>query len=160
MVLTPTTTLATEASGMLFTMSTTSVNHSPVSTWTFMIFSTCEVMISIPRPARKPTSTDFEMKRTIVPALTNHSAMSTAPVSIATPSASSAGAAPVFAASDGITPASNAAMVASGPVTRCREPENSANAITGRIAALIPTITGRPADSAYRCSAAATARRG
>ena len=84
---TPTTTLASDASGMLVTISPTSVTHSPVSTEMFMIFSTCDVMISIPRPARNPTRTDFEMNRTIDPAFTSHNRISTTPVSIATPRA-------------------------------------------------------------------------
>ena len=148
MVDTPTTTLATDASGMLLTISPTSVSHSPVSTVTFMIFSTWDVRISMPSPARNPTSTDLEMKRTIEPALTSQSTMSTTPVSIATPSASSSGIAPVSAAIAGSTPTRSAAMVASGPMTSWREPEKSANAIAGMIAALMPTIAGRPAASA------------
>ena len=144
----PTTTLASDASGMLLKISATSVTHSPVSTEMFMIFSTCDVRISMPRPARNPTSTDFEMNRTIDPAFTSHNRISTTPVSIATPRASSSGIAPVSTASAGITPASSAAIVASGPVTSWREPENNANAIAGRMAALMPMMIGRPAASA------------
>jgi hypothetical protein len=145
---TPTTMLAIDASGMLVTISPTSLSHSPVSTLTFMIFSTCDVNTSIPSPARKPTSTDLEMNRTSEPALTSHSTIKTSPVSIATPSASSSGNAPDVAATEGMTLARSAAIVASGPMTRWREPENRAKAMTGRIAALMPTMTGRPADSA------------
>lgn len=74
--------------------------------------------------------------------------MSTMPVSIATPRASSSGSAPLSTASAGMIPTSSAAIVASGPTTSWREPENSANAIAGMIAALIPTMAGSPADSA------------
>ena len=55
---------------------------------------------------------------------------------------------PDSAAIAGITATSSAAMVASGPMTSCREPEKSANAIAGMIAALTPTIAGSPAASA------------
>ena len=148
MVVTPTTTLATEASGSFLTISTTSVNHPPVSTLMLRIFSTCEVRISMPRPARKPTSTDFEMNRTSVPAFSSQSTMRMTPVSIATPRASSVGIAPLSAATAGSSPARRAATVASGPSTSWREPEKRANARIGSRAALMPTIAGSPAASA------------
>ena len=145
---TPTTTLATDASGIPVTISHTSVSQPPVSTLRPRIFSTWEVRMSIASPARNPTSTALEMNLTSEPARTSHSTMSATPVSMATPSASSAGASPVSAAIAGRTPASRAATVASGPMMRWRDPENSANAMDGRIAALMPTIAGRPAASA------------
>jgi hypothetical protein len=40
-------------------------------------------------------------------------------------------------------------MVASGPTTNWREPANSANAMIGMMAALMPTMAGRPAALAY-----------
>lgn len=70
------------------------------------------------------------------------------PASSATARASSSDVAPEEAAVTGRIEASSAAMVASGSVTRCRDPDSTANTSGGRIAALIPTMTGSPAVSA------------
>ena len=118
--------------GELLTISTTSVNHSPVSTLMFRIFSTCDVRISMPSPARNPTSTDFEMNRTIVPAFSEPEHDEHGAGEHRHAERELLGIAPLSAATDGITPASRAAMVASGPMTSCRDPENRANAMIGQ----------------------------
>ena len=108
-------------------------------------FRACETMMRVPTPAVYPTTTECEMKLTIMPSLNSPRDNSSTPTIAAKVSASS-----TYRADPGSANAESEAnkiseAVVLGPATRCQEEPNSAAMIVGTIPAYRPYCGGMPA---------------